>query len=100
MTLREGIKKLKDSDTESPSEHVKEGTVHSLSAGYDDDGMCDISIETPAPKAGKGDGEKDSPPAMAPHVSAKIPAKHAGRFAVGDKVRLTTRVEKVTKGAD
>lgn len=96
MTLKEGLKKLKAPEP-AASEHSKVGTVHSMSAGYDDDGTCEMTVEHPAPKAGKGD---DAPTPVAPRSTVKIPQAHASRFAIGDKVKLTTKVEPVTKGAD
>lgn len=97
MTLRDKIKGMREEKTEPASEHVIEGEVHGIDAGYgEDEEMANLTIAPPAPKAGKGE---DAVPS-APHVHAKIPKGHTGRFAVGDKVKLTTRVEKVTKGAD
>lgn len=101
MTLRAKLKSMREEDTESASEHMQEGEIESMGPAYDDDTMCHVGVKLPdAPKAGKGDNKKGVSPVMDRSITAKIPKAHTGRFALGDKVRVTTRLEKVTKGAD
>ena len=103
MTLRAKLKSMREEDTEPASEHMQEGEIESMGPAYDDEKMVHVGVKLPpAPKAGKGDNEKGKGPsvAMDRSVTAKIPKGHSGRFALGDKVRVTTRLEKVTKGAD
>lgn len=70
----------------APAVYEQTGRVTGISEDYANKDLVAVSIELPAV-----DRNGDT---IRPMAHGLIPRKAAGRFAIGDQVRVTTRIEK------